>query len=508
MPYSKANPPKHVGKLPEAAMALWIGAFNGAYDFAKNKPEKDREAYANQVAWSALKKNGWGKSGSGAWVKNKSEIVEMSMDIIKATIDPTTSAMRFRMVASDTGYDVFGERMSVELFNDFTSRIEKGTDVPAPYKSILAEKSGWAGGMPYVSLAHFKSGINGNNIPADTERVYVDGEMLKSTAVCRDTPLGRAVFAALKSDADGTSTFEEKIRVSIGFLDLSHSHGDFVFERKGLASLCPMCENGDVNKVYLKGILVHNALTRVPANPRTEAEVEKSMTINTKLDDAASIVGEELASEIVKNKSALDDQDLSDILTVKAVAEPTAADAEEDTKNHPVDCTCKACAGKKKEVKKSEVSTISDVTPVVVAEKTSLDTSFEALKSKIEELKSLPREQALKEIQGAFEAVGNEVQAQFVEEKSIAVTAKIDPELQELLIAMKSSMDGLNSKIGSLTDEVTILKSQISSTAKAQTVTMSEPVRRNIQVDRSVIAGDTNQKPRSILEIARASVQG
>lgn len=437
-----------------------------------------------------------------------SAFVEQSLCISKASFDPQTQTMKFRMVSSDIHPDSFDERMSLELFNDFTSRIEKNAQVPEPYKSILSEKSGWQGGMPYVSVAHFKSGKDGANIPADTEKVYVDGECLKATAICRDTPLGQAVFKALKADLDGTSAYEDKIRVSIGFLDLSHSHGDYVFERKGIASVCPMCENSVGNKVYLKGVLVHNALTRVPANPRTDAEVDKSMTIKTKEEDAASIVGDEMASEIVKNKSVVDDEPLESILTVKAAPQEDTAEDEMGVKDHPADCSCKACADKKKEPMKSVVDEV--ITPVEVVAKTALEECFDVLKAKIVEYKSLPREEALKNIQPTFDAFGTAVQSEFAEEKSVAITASIDPALSELLTSMKSTLDAVNAKISVLSDEVTILKSQVGVTSKSVAPVVSDTIRRNLQVERALNAVDAAMamKPRSILEIARASVQG
>jgi hypothetical protein len=270
-----------------------------------------------------------------------------------------------------------------------------------------------------------------------------------------------------------------------------------------------MCENGDGNKVYLKGILVHNALTRVPANPRTDAEVDKSMSIETKEEDAASIVGEDLAAEIVKNKSAIDDVSVEDILTVKAVAAPVEPDDEEDECTGKPGCVCKACAAKKK--KEPMKSVVEDVVvePVVEAEKSAIDEAVTALKDRIVELKSLPREQALKEIQSTFDALGQAVQDEFVEQKSAVVTATIDPALAELLTSMKSTLDNVNAKMGALSDEVTILKSQIATTGKSSPSLPAETVRRNLQVERtnSLVDAGMAMKPKSILEIARASVQ-
>ena len=61
---------------------------------------------------------------------------------------------------------------------------------------------------------------------------------------------------------------------------------------------CPLCTEGLKGKQYLGGLLIHLALTRVPANIRTDIDVEVDKSMTTRKSDAASIVGEELANEI------------------------------------------------------------------------------------------------------------------------------------------------------------------------------------------------------------------
>lgn len=446
-------------------------------------------------------------------------VVEMSMAITKASFDTKSQTMRFRMVASDTSKDVFGERMSLELFNDFTRRIETGAEVPAPFKSILAEKSGWTGGMPYVSIAHYKSGIEGKNIPADTEKVYVDGECLKSTATCRNTPLGKAVFSALKADLEGKSKFEDKVRVSIGFLDLAHSHGDKIFTRDTLDKECVMCKNGVGDKVYLKGQLVHFALTRAPANLNTSAEVDMSK-ITTKREDAESIVGESLAEEIEINKSTADAE--PEILVVKAepvveeskkkVVDSPAEDAAEGPEDASPDAEDAAegempmdempADHKKKMMKKTEVVELS-----------ALDTAFSAFKDEIVKLKStMTKDEALKALQPGFESLAKAVQDEFADAPApVQVTATIDPALTELLTKLSTTIDGLVEKVGAISTEVTILKSQTSLTQKTIKST-DAPAPRSVQVERAnptsfIIPDIQAQKPMSIKELALRSVQ-
>lgn len=444
-------------------------------------------------------------------------IVEMSMAITKASFDTKSQTMRFRMVASDTGEDVFGEKMSLELFNDFTKRIETGADVPTPFKSILSEKSGWSGGMPYVSIAHYKSGIEGKNIPADTEKVYVDGECLKAIATCRNTPLGKAVFSALKADLEGKSTYEDKVRVSIGFLDLAHSHGDKIFTRDTLDKECVMCKNNVGNKVYLKGQLVHLALTRAPANPRTDTEVDMSQ-IKTKREDAQSIVGESLAEEIEVNKSATDAE--PEILVVKAEV-PVVEESKkkvvdspaEDTAEGPEDASPDAedtaegempmdempADKKKKMMKKSEV-----------VERTALDTAFDTFKGRVVELKSMTKDEALKALQPDFELLAKAVQDEFADAPApTKVVASIDPALGDLLVKLSTTIDTLVEKVGAISTEVTMLKSQSALTQKVGKTEVAAP--RNVQVERAApsmgFMDIQAQKPMSIKELALRSVQ-
>lgn len=281
------------------------------------KEYKDK-GKAAQTAWAALKKQGYRKGDSGEW--KKSSLTEFSMAIVKASYDKQNGgAMRFRAVASDTEPDLYGESMSPELFQDFTDRIEKSIPIPEAFKSAICEDT-WCGGLPYPSISHFKAGPGGTNVPGKLERVYIDGNRLKGEGLLSDNNLGRAVFKALLEDlyAKKSGSDTQPVRISIGFLDIQHSHVgngmNYKFERKALTDTCPMCLQNIGGKVYQKGVLVHLAFTRVPVNPRTEAEVERSMSdaIVTKQDDAASIIGKDLA-EILVDKSQVES-----VLTVKS----------------------------------------------------------------------------------------------------------------------------------------------------------------------------------------------
>lgn len=236
----------------------------------------------------------------------KDSIVMFSMNITKASYDTFSSNPRhWRAVNSDTESDLYDEKMSLELFQDFTERINNNTPVPEEFKSVICEDS-WCGGMPYISIAHYKAGGNGKNVPGRIDAIYVDGNRLKSRGTLDDSPLGRAVFESLCDDAikrKSGDNSHQPVRISIGFLDLQHKHlpqpggQEFMFTRSAPGQICPLCEQGIGGKIYLKGQLVHLALTRVPVNPRTEMVAEKSMDILTKKDDARSII-KELADEL------------------------------------------------------------------------------------------------------------------------------------------------------------------------------------------------------------------
>src|SRR5688572_49288 len=172
-------------------------------------------------------------------------LAEFSMSIVKANIKD--GQMRWRSVNSDIEEDVYGERMSKELFQDFIQHIENNEPVPAPFDSVIAEPD-WNGGMPYLSIAHYKSGAGKVNVPGEPSKIYLDGEALKSTGILYDSPLGRAVYQSLSKDL--VEKREDKIRISIGFLDLEHTHGDkYTFTRKALTDKCELCKKGVGDKI-------------------------------------------------------------------------------------------------------------------------------------------------------------------------------------------------------------------------------------------------------------------
>lgn len=323
-------------------------------------------------------------------------IAEFSMAIVKANVKD--GVMNWRSVNSDIEEDFYGERMSKELFENFIQHIENEDDIPEPFKSVIAEPD-WNGGMPYMSVAHYKSGSERVNVPGEPKRIFTDGNALKSTGVLYDSPLGRAVFKSLQKDL--VEKREDKIRISIGFLDTEHSHGDrFTFTRKALTDKCPLCKEGVGDKIYKKGHLVHLALTRVPANPRTDMEVERSMT--TKREDAESIIEDE---EVIKGLDLKSQAD--EALVIKSEEEPVVEKTEVPVEN----------TGVSEKIAEEQPVAVEPqiIARVETVENTPLEKSLAVLRDRVSVLKfqGLTGDEALKEIQSTYEEVGSVIRSEF-----------------------------------------------------------------------------------------------
>lgn len=451
-----------------------------------------------------------------------SGLAELSFTVTKASYNKSEKDPNRKrtilMVSSDTSPDLYDERMSQELFKDFCDRITKNDSVPDVFRSAVCEDGVWCGGMPYISIAHFRAGRDGKNIPGTVESVYVDGSRLKSKAFLHDTPLGRSLFDSLCDDIEKFKsgvTDHKPVRVSIGFLDLEHKHEvqgkSVVFTRTALGQKCDLCEDGVGGKIYTKGYLVHLAATRVPVNQRTEMALEeKSMDeITTKHDDAASIVGEDLAKEL-EQKSIVDD-----VLVVKADSDNNTS---EPSKEDEVASLRDEIATVKSEVL-DEVRKLSELlqakSPVVEesmdekekdpkeekkeeevkeekSEVTPLDAKFAELKSLLVAGKTMA------EVQEAFNAVGDEVKKSYV-----APAASVD----DIATIVRSAVEAAETRIN---QKIAVLEAQ--TVAKKSTV--EHPVSRALSlkvedlVKRAVPPTQEQSAYSSIQEIARRSVYG
>ena len=305
-----------ISTLPDRAKRLWESVYQSS------KKAGDKTEVAARKAWASVK-GAYRKGKDGKWVK-KAELVEMSMYITKASI--TNDTMTWAAVNSDTYKDSYQERMSLELYKDFISHIRNEDEPPSEFKSAVCSDY-WCGGMPYVSISHYPD-LNGKAIPGEPLEIYIDGNQLKAKGILHNNPLGHAVWRSLKEDKNKQP--EDKIRISIGFLDMAHKHGESgnVFVRDSLYSICPECLQGIGEKIYVKGYLVHLALTRKPVNKRTEMVLEEKAEMAkkkiTRKEDAASIVGEDLAEKLEVEQKATSQK--SDVLIEMSETEEETAE--------------------------------------------------------------------------------------------------------------------------------------------------------------------------------------
>lgn len=323
MPIQIGDAPK---VLPKHAKEIFVSAFNSAYD-GTCKEREDRDACSSKIAWSAVKKR-YKKDGD-KWVAKMDLIKDFSFTITRTSYNKEENEMRWFATASNTDKDFYDECMTTELFKDFITRIKANELAPESYRS-----EAWQGGYPYVSVSHYPD-LSGKGIAGDVTSLYIDGKCLKAKGTFRDTELGRTCFKAINDDLYGEKSEEEKIRISIAFLDYGHLHGDKLFMRRNLTDTCEMCKNGINDKKYVAGLLVHLALTRVPANKGTEIELEVNKSMKTKKEDAASIVGEELAEELENEETSFVGK--SEALVVKAEEEESVNEEEtsEETESEP-----------------------------------------------------------------------------------------------------------------------------------------------------------------------------
>jgi hypothetical protein len=242
------------------------------------------------------------KSSREAQAEVAVSAIEIPMFITRVSTDRQSGARRWHATASGLAKDLYAERMSIQLYKDFIKRINTREPAPEPFTS-----KAWNGGLPYLGIAHYLD-LEGYGIIGPTDQVFIDGKTLKMRGSFDDTPMADKAYEAIEKDIKDKVPQNERVRVSIAFIDWAHKHdgvGEFV--RKSLKSQCKLCAKGVGDKVYLSGHLVHLALTRRPAYEDTSITLEeRSMEEKSaKKEDAASIVGDEFAEELEKRDDAL-----------------------------------------------------------------------------------------------------------------------------------------------------------------------------------------------------------
>lgn len=466
---------------------------------------------------------------------------EMSMYITKATLHD--GEMRWSATNSDTDWDLYGERMSLQLYKSMLSKIAANEPPPEAFFDMVTS-DWWKGGMPYVSLAHYPDG-NGKAVPGMPDKLYIDGQSLKAKGKMFDTPLGRAVWKSLKQNELDykTDPNTDRIRISIAFLDLAHKHGENgeVFKRNSLMDVCQECKKGIGEKIYLDGYLVHLALTTVPVNPRTIMEAEDVMARKakptTKKEDALTILGgdeslvELVESSVLETKSELGEvlvemSDADESPQASEIVEPQAPDGndkieiskseleslvsslvenamkkEKDMDYEEEDDEKDKSKVEKKSDTVSEVQGLDSAITTAKAEKSALEVSVDNLYNAVNGAigKSLTQEEKLREIQPALEGVGQAIMD--VVKKS--APSEI-PQTMPANDAVLEAIQNLATKIENIGTEVATLKAQ----TIVPTQTNRVPVPRSIpsEVTRSLVPQQPEVKPGSVKDIVRRSV--
>jgi len=473
--------------LPEGAKKIYLAAEKSAKS-GTCKDREDKDACVAKIAWGAVKQSY--KQVDGKWVKKQSDaLAQFSMAIVKAPFDNDTGEMKWRSVNSDTEEDLYNDEMTLELFSDFMKYIKTGESPPEQFCSDF-----WAGGIPYLSISHY-SDFNGKAVPGTVDEIFIDGNKLKSFGTFADTPLGKACWKSIRKDiySEERSDADDKVRVSIAFLDWKHEHksNGFIFDRKeNPDEMCPECfkelmaslldDEKPNGKKFLRGQLVHLAMTRVPVNTRTLMEVDRSMAeeIKTRKDDAASIVGDEEAERLeeLANEAAE---------TLQSEALVTMSDAEEKMKGKKKkemeDEEEEEKDEKKKKKEKSEVaspdgfpasegvpggtrneSVIEQIKSLLDAEKEvephPLDDALVALKSTYDEAISadFTPEEALQLIQEPFEELGNLVRDTATNKPTVEPEqGSENAEILRALSAIADRMEGLEQSTSMLQAQLT-----------------------------------------------------
>ena len=486
--------------LPSHGKEIYVGAFNSAYGGTCEDKGDRRDECSARIAWSAVKSK-YRKGEGDKWTP-KAEVQEFSMAIVKATYDKASATRNWNATASDTEEDSYNDSMSLELFSDFLHRIETKEQPPEDFQGEF-----WDGGKPYLSVSHYPD-LNGKGVPGPVDAVFVDGRTevgrgkLKAKGRFDDTPIGRACFESVCADLYGDDPVpdDEKIRISIAFLDWKHRHkaSDYTFERSEDNMICPECikeflEDEYGGKEFLRGHLIHLALTRVPVNTRTSMEVERSMT--KQKEDAASIVTDELAEELEEEAKMVGK---SEALVVKAeeeIVEEGKAKKEDMEDEEGDDEENDKKKKDKKNEKKSDFETqMLGILEEIKADVTPKEVEIHPLDSAIIELKSVydvavemdDSQAALQTVQEPFEVLVRAIQENLVREEP--EEALVEPTVESSIAQMLSDFKNeIGQELGLLRAEVAASKSS----APEQVVDQAPP-RRSIRPE--LVLQPTEQK--------------
>jgi hypothetical protein len=492
MPWSESDVDKHNKGLSPQQKKQWVAVANSALKKCQSEGGKDCEKHAIMQANGAVK---------------RSDLEEFSLTIKKAYFDEKTNEMRWRADTSDTESDSYDDSMTIELFNDFIDRITKAEQPPEQFKSDF-----WDGGMPYISVSHYRD-QNGKAVPGTVENIYVDGNVLKAKGTFSDTPLGRACFKSVCESIHAESD-KPKVRVSIAFLDYKHEHksSGVIYERKSVDAHCKECFRELASQLvdgvkpggknYLRGHLIHLAMTRVPVNKRTAMEVDKSMT--TQIEDAESIIGEELAKELEEQEKALIGK--SEALVVKAEADKCSKCGKD-----LVDGKCPDCDAEEKKSDvydfarlEGKIDQLLSLAEVQTKPEHKLDEVFTQFRSDFDSvlLSDTTPEEKLQTLQPAINAVGDKVV-----ELVRAESKPISPEKKQ-----EDTLTQLSNVVANLAEKVELMSTQLENAPKTINSVVTVPAipeRRSINpasVSPSLLAKKSNSETPKLRALVDRSV--
>ncbi|MHA1935778.1 MAG: hypothetical protein ACW97A_10885 [Candidatus Thorarchaeota archaeon] len=189
---------------------------------------------------------------------------------------------RWAATVSKFAIDEHGDEVTTEFFEHSIDQIGKGNHpMPALVVSHLDDSRPEAILEPVPTV--FRAGT--------TTDMYIEGDKPKAKGTFEDTPLGNALFEAVKGDLKANLPHEERVRISMAWRP----------EKNGV-------EKADVDhNRHLRGVIRHFSSTRVPVVKETDIMTYKSESDRrlSKYEDAVSIVGEELADELLTALSEL-----------------------------------------------------------------------------------------------------------------------------------------------------------------------------------------------------------
>ncbi len=313
-----ADLPDAIKKLPAKAKEIWVAAFNSAWDgYDPETSEQDsQEGYANAVAWGTVNKKF--KQQDGKWVPRV--YVLYSFEAPLTRVQDQAGKVTWETTASDDGVDKYATRMTVELHDDF---IRNAAQM----------------GMPFLTIAHFNQLARIGR----ADKLWRDGRRLKASGhffVDAEDPLIRDLARAAADTALEDMNLpprQRKVRTSIGF---KPGPGGVTTEDLGVLA-------------YVRGYLAEITMTTHPGNSRVDFSSERSEEMKVRISpdfmeqDAATIVGEDLAKklralfETVAGRSAEDDpveivyralEELGDETKFVAMAYQAGDDAEKRVK--------------------------------------------------------------------------------------------------------------------------------------------------------------------------------